>query len=271
MDMKFVNFKEKKGITLVASVMLLVFASIAVLGVTTFIVQRLALDEVKLIQAKTIYLAQAGLNQAIYDYRINGFIKYGQIYIDANHFFVLGGSSAGGSTADSLMVDTSRMNFSSNRRDLDDILIRNANALPITIDRMIITWSDFVPPASRLQRIRIGNSWVWSGNLASPADANISNFSLTAPTVYPIKLRFDNTTGMNDPNNIITIRFIMTDGSTKDVIVWPPPPSGSNFTLTIKSMGRTELSKIFRTIEAQYNISTGIITDYHEIIDEIYP
>lgn len=98
---------NKKGITLITSIMLIVFASIAVVGTTVFIVQRLSLNEINLLRAKTLYLAQAGINGAVFSYRFrdlsgNGYFPLGQYNIDANNYFVLGADAA-----DLLMVDTS--------------------------------------------------------------------------------------------------------------------------------------------------------------------
>ena len=97
---------NSKGITLVTTVILLVFASIVILGLTTFVIQRLSVSNIRLTQTRTIYSAQAGIHKAIYDYRVRnmsgiGYITLGQSNIDSNDFYVIGGSAA-----DLLMVNT---------------------------------------------------------------------------------------------------------------------------------------------------------------------
>src|SRR3989344_5067006 len=69
---------NNKGLTLATSIILLVFASTAVLSVTTFIIQRLSQAEMKHARTKAIYLAQAGIHNAIYFYRLNGYFTLGQ-------------------------------------------------------------------------------------------------------------------------------------------------------------------------------------------------
>ena len=99
------SFLNKRGITLAVTVMLIVFTSIAVSGITIFIVQRLTQIEMKQFNARTLYLAQSGVHNAIYNYRFedltgDGYFSLGQTNIDVNNYFVVGGTAA-----DMLMVD----------------------------------------------------------------------------------------------------------------------------------------------------------------------
>src|SRR3989338_7906218 len=98
---------NKRGITLAASIILIVFVSISVLGVTTFIVQRFLQIRSNLRWAQSLYLAQAGIHSAFYNFRYNdsigtGFFTFGQTDVDTANYFVVGGTDA-----DPLMVDTS--------------------------------------------------------------------------------------------------------------------------------------------------------------------
>lgn len=100
---------QKKGITLVASIILIIFATITVLAVNTFVVQRLLQGESKRAGAGALSLAQAGVQKALYDFRLNaqtgnGYFSLGQTNIDADHYFVLGGVT---SDVDWLWVDAS--------------------------------------------------------------------------------------------------------------------------------------------------------------------
>lgn len=253
----------RRGITLIAAVMLIVFASIAVLGVTTFIVQRLVQLEAGRRNISCLYLAQAGINRAIYDFRFHdlkaaGYFTLGQDNIDADNFFVLGGSAG-----DLLMLNSSLASLAVVDTDLINLQIQNAtDSTDITIDRMVVSWNN----SRRLQVIRIDNSDVWTGNAESPADADITNFTLdTTPTIYPIDyLRFDDSMA----GSTISIQFVMTDGSSRSLTVYP---ASNNYNFTLKSTGKTSASNFFRTIQADYNALTGRIIDYHEINNEITP
>ena len=254
----------QSGLTLLGAILLVFFASLVVLSTSVFIIERLRQEEVYQLRTKCVYLSQAGIQRAAYNYRLNdlaanGYFSLGQFNIDPGNFFVLGGDDA-----DLLMVNTAASNIGgASNRDLLGLLIQNAtNSRAITIDRMIVTWDN----ARRLQQIVINGSTVFNGNLSSPANANIANFTLnTTPTIYSInRLRFNGSmAGAN-----ISIQFLMTDGSTRTVSVYP---ASQNNSFTVKSTGKKTGSNAFRTIRADYNAITARITSYDEIATEITP
>ena len=249
-----------------AAVMLIVFVSIAVLGVTTFIVQRFKQYNAEGINTSCIYLAQAGVQNALYFYRFrdltaNGYFTLGQTNIDSNNFFVLGGTDA-----DMLMVNTSTSALGGTKnRDLLNLRMQNATgSRAITIDRMVVTWNN----KSKLQGIGINGSTSWAGNLSSPANTNITDFTLnTTPTIYNINfLRFNgDMTGAT-----ISIQFIMTDdvGSSRSLTVFP---ASNNYNFTLQATGKTAGADIYRSISADYNALTAKIINYREVNNEIKP
>jgi hypothetical protein len=250
--------RGKKGLTLIASIMLIVFASIAVLGVTTFIVERLRQYNVDQLGAKCIYLAQAGINNAVYFFRLhdataNGYFTLGQTNINPQNSFILGASAA-----DALMVNTSVSALGgTGNRDLMGLTIQNAvNSQAITIDRMVVTWNS----SRTLTIIRVNGSNKWTGNSSSPINADITNFALnTTPTIYTVNyLRFSG----NMVGTTISIQFIMTDGSSKTLTVFP---ASQNNNFTVKASGQTSNSNIYRTMQAVYNAITAKIIDCDEI------
>jgi len=261
---------NKRGIALIAAVMLIVFASIAVLGVTTFIIQRLKQNITGQTQLKCIYLAQAGINDAIYWFRFHdstgvGYFTLGAVNVEPNERFTLGGTAA-----DLLMVNTSVTRFNPST-DFIGLTIQNAsNSKTITIDRMIVSWQK-TGAVRRLRRIIIAGSTRWTGNLASPANCDITNYTLgTTPTIRDVLLRFgDNMAGTVS----ISIQFVMTDGSIRSVVVYP---ASDNYIFTVKSTGKANSSNIYRTIEADYNLRPSTpqgerIENCHEINTEIVP
>jgi len=72
--------------------------------------------------------------------------------------------------------------------------------------------------------------------------------------------------------NSMTIQFVMTDGSSKTVDVYP---DSNNCVFTIKSTGKVSGSSIYRTLAADYNLrpdsysTTSRIDDIYEINTEI--
>ena len=243
--------------TLIASVFVIIFISIAVLGVSRFVIQNLSDNSIKQFQIKTLDLAEAGLHQAVYFYRFrdlsgNGYFSLGQTNLDVNNFFIL---TAG--MGDLLMVNTATAAIGGGgNRDLLNLRIQNAtNSQTVTIDRMIVTWNN----ARILNQIRINGVNVWTGNLASPANANIADFTLnTTPTIYAVnRLRFSGSM----VGATIAIQFIMTDGSTRTVAVFP---ASNNYNFRVNAQGRVLNSSIKRTIQAEYNALTDKIVDDRE-------
>jgi hypothetical protein len=128
---------------------------------------------------------------------------------------------------------------------------------------MIVTWDN----ARRLTRIVINGTRLWSGSVRSPVDADLSpDFTLnTTPTIYPIdELRF----GASMAGTTISIEFVMTDGSTKIVTVYP---ASNNYNCTVKATGRITGSNAYRTIQAVYNARTSRIIQYDEINTQMTP
>ncbi len=260
---------SRRGIVLIAAVMLVVFASIAVLGVTTFIVQRLSQNQTNILRAKCLYLAQAGYNYAIYYYRANGTFPSGQVSIDANNYFVLNVTSTG-TQAEALLVDPSASYLANSNKDVRGVTIRNTSGTAIAIDRIIVTWS--LATGRSLRQIRIQTT-TYNFNLSSPADADLSpDFSLSPGTTYSIqRFRFNRSM----LQRIIWAQFVMADGSmTENIRIYPSSPaqggSGGNI-FTIKSTGKTTGSNIYRSVQATFNTTTGKITEYHEIPEQITP
>ena len=258
---------KKRGIALIACVMLIVFVSIAVSGVTIFIVQRLSDLDARRIYTNTIYLAQAGVHRALYDFRVHdrgagiGYFTLGTTPIDANNSFTITATAA-----DLLMLNTSAAALGNSNRDVINLEIQNAtNSQTITIDRMIVSWSG-VPAGRRLREIRIDslvppNPDEWTGSVATGVNVDLTNnFTLnTTPTIYPLtRLRFNATMAAAT----INVQFVMTDGSTTRTFRVFPDLNENNF--TVRSTGNMTGSPVSRRIQAEYNSISGRIVNYRE-------
>jgi hypothetical protein len=109
--MRWLINQNEDGVLLVAAILLIVFASTAVLGVSTFVVQHLRQTQAKETQDQSINLAHAGLHQSLYSFRNNklsgnGYFSLGSLSIEQTNDCVIGGTAA-----DLLMVDTSNAAF----------------------------------------------------------------------------------------------------------------------------------------------------------------
>ena len=258
---------NKHGIILVAAVMLIVFASVAISGVTFFIIQRFSQAGMKLSGMRALYLAQAGIHDALYDFRFQqnltgtGSFSLGRTDIDAQNYFTVGGTEAS-----FVMVDASAAAIGGTKNQtILNLTIENANnTRAVTIDRMIIRWD---VDARWMRAIQIGGSKVWNGNLRSPANIDIKNFVLDAvPTVYSIDgIAFDKDMLAV---SFVDVEFVMLDGSSRNLRVYP---ASNDFNFVVQATGKTISSNLYRSIQAQYDVPTATITDYREISDEMLP
>jgi hypothetical protein len=232
---------------------------------TTFIIQRFSQNQAYQIKAKCIYLAQAGLAQAVYFFRLhdrtaNGYFTLGQTPIDTRNFFVLGATSA-----NLLMVNTSASTLTNGNARVGGWTMQNAtNSNTITIATMTVSWSGV--SGRTLSSIYLNNTSVWSGSGTSGSTFNITDFRLnTTPTIYSNNtLRFSGSMA----GATVNVTFNMTDGSSRALTIYP---ASQKYSFTIKSTGKTTNSNIYRTIEADYNALTVRITRYDEINTQVTP
>lgn len=112
--------------------------------------------------------------------------------------------------ADSLVVNTS--GGSINGVEVRGITLQNTSAVPITIDRMTVSWTN---ASARMILVGINNATVWSGTTTSGTQVDITNVAIAANATIPLsRLRF-NTSMVS--GNTFTITFMMSDGTTKTV------------------------------------------------------
>ncbi|MDD5252698.1 MAG: hypothetical protein PHW44_02185 [Candidatus Omnitrophica bacterium] len=258
--------KNKKGLVLIAAIMLVVFVSITVLGLSTFIVGWYKQIYSAEIEERCIYNAMAGINYALYQYRKDAThnLTNGTFNIDGMNFTLSTvASGGGGGGTSSLVVNATGAYLGDNGRILQGVTIRNSSASPITINKIVVTWTG----SNRMANIQLNGSTVWSGSAySSPATVNISNTTIPANTTFPINL-----IQFNNPifNANITLSFVMTGGiTTTACTAWPSQGSvciQSGTGLTIKSMGKTAGSNQYRSVQATYTIASGNVSDYGEI------
>lgn len=262
-------FPNKRGITLAATVLLILFASITTFGVTVFIVQRLSQTSVKQFTLRARYLAQAGIHQAVYQFRFRraatgvGSFSLGATAVDAQNAFEVGGDDA-----DFVMVDASEAMLAGTDSDtVSNLTLQNANdTVAVTIDRILVAWGD-APRRRRLREIWINGMRVWRGDQSSPVNANIRDFALDAtPSIYPGHyFRFNNNISAVSH---IDATYVMRDGSSRTLRVFP---ASNELNFVVKASGQTGQSVIYKTVAARYNAVTGTIEDYKEIDEQILP
>lgn len=241
--------------------MLLLFAGIAVLGLSFFIIgnsRHLITREGSL---KSLYLAEAGIQEAIYGYREVGYFPLGESTINPGETYALSGDDAG-----LLMVDARNtyLDILGDNKTfyLRDLILRGA-AEPnnVTIVDMVVTWDD---KQTRLKEVNIGGTSVWTGDGRSPTSCSV-NTTIVGASDYATFLKFKRKkTGIPAGLNI-TIRFIMNDGTNKELQVHSPLVGEFNFTVQSQGSVSGVSVSLSAAIEAEYNAAISQIAGYQRI------
>ena len=256
---------DSKGIALIAVIIIILITAIAVLGITSFISNALALTTVRASMEQAISAAQAGIYAAIYDYLLDPALPYWTKVttpqnISGNIYYKVG------KDANFLLVSAVAAQRSS--RTLINIPLFNINETQsITVNKMKVEWSNFT---STLREIRMGGVSRWSGS--SPSGTTIT---LSSPFTLSSKQFFargnDNTWRFN--NNIpagavIIATFIFDpptgDGSSRKAVLWTSGAGRKNeFSVSATGEARGKIAWK-RTVEATYDAGSGVITSWQE-------
>lgn len=280
---------KNKGIALIAAIMLIVFVSIAVLGLSVFIGGWIRQINSDLINTKCLYLAQAGVQDAIYEVRSSflspattyGSFTTGLSTVATGETYRRGVSAntALAGAADFLMVDTSTSTISTATITGAQYQKATSSATPVvTITKMKIEWVK-TGTARFFRQIALNNVTVYTS-----AANNVSGFNavLSTPVTY------SNTSFSTLANNIVfsgsmsgltwlDVTYTMSDGSSKKVRLYPATNSCQ---FSISSTGKVAGSNIYRTIKVTYdltntatpaaaNLTTAKVVNVQEIDAEV--
>ena len=276
---------KNKGIALIAAIMLIVFVSASVLGLSVFIGGWIRQINSDLINTKCLYLAQAGAQDAIYEVRSSflspattyGSFTTGLSTVATNETYRRGVSAntALAGAADFFMTDVSTSTISTTTVTGAQYQKATSSATPVvTIAQMKIEWVK-TGGVVYFRQLKLNNVTVFTS-----AANNVSGYTavLTTPTTY-------STTNFSTLANSVIfsatvasgltsldVTYIMTDGSSKKVRLYP---ASNSCQFSISSTGKVAGSNIYRTIKATYDLmpttyaTTSKVVDIDEINTEI--
>lgn len=113
--------------------------------------------------------------------------------------------------ARSLLLDLSNLAVSSDSQDIVDIELENTGTQSITIDQIILSWSD-TPGGETLTEVQLGGgSSEWSGSVTSGTQIDITDVSLAAAATTTLN---NLTLSPQVYSGSYTLIFIMADGSS---------------------------------------------------------
>lgn len=254
--------RRKKGITLVAAIMMMTFLATAISMTSIFVIAQIDQTMARQLSAQAMELAQAGVYKVIYDYRTReaqgteGYYSTGQQNVDADDYFVIGAQAG-----DALMVNISGSTAVGNA--ISNVWVKNASTAFARIDWLQLTWND---PTKILNCVRYNGSQIWptgaqcNGSAGSQAWINILDQPVTGGD-NPREFQFfwDG----NISAATVSVLFWMSDETSNAVQVFP---GANDYHFTIRSMGKPAgAGAVYRSVKAQYNALTGTIQKYEEI------
>jgi len=258
---------NKKAIMLIQVIIIIVLLAIVASGIVIYLAEGLRFNVTKMNQEKALYMAQAGIMQAIADYDDGGLWDSATNVNVENEFYYHIGEDA-----NFLRVDANNpLIESSAKKQLRRVPMKNINATEtITITSMIVEWNF----SGNIKQVWLKGSSVWSGNESSPATLDINdstwNPGQERTGKYDQRWKFQG----NIPQNFtVVVTFIFSDGSSFKTILAENQKAG-NKEFSIKATGEIRSGSNVesrRTLEATYDTDTGEITSWEESQDHIMP
>ncbi len=132
-----------------------------------------------------------------------------------------------------VLADVSRAYLGgSNNNELREVYLENVGFETVRLEKLWLSWQS---SSNRLTRVRVDGSQVWSGNVASGTEIDISGRNIN--TDSRIKLDFD--FSQNLEGETLEIKFILTDSSWV-IAELQPKASGGGGTMTCNSYCQLE-------------------------------
>ncbi|MBI4335523.1 MAG: hypothetical protein HY589_02600, partial [Candidatus Omnitrophica bacterium] len=211
-------------------------------------------------ELEAAYLAQAGVMDAVVDYRDGGsWTAKENIQVGENRYYHVGRA------ANFLWVDASASQISGKK--LSRVPIKNINgSSSVTITRMTVSWTF----GGRIKKVSLGDESVWEGSASSGDNLDIEYFTMAAGAEH---------SGSDDQewefsknvSGTVVATFTFSDGSGRTVsLLSDGAPTNKEFSIT--STGEARANTTWRrTIEATYDTGTGAITSWQETSAHIIP
>ena len=266
---------SSRGWLLIGLIVLISTVAIAFAAFTLLLTEHLRVASLRQNQTKAIYLAQAGIMQAIYDFRQTGGgvgFLLGEYPVPADtgtigsyaddDVFILGGQAADFLLAAMIPATWATAGICGgalNRQVLQNWTLRNVlltssatpsppdnlpHGMPVVINQLQITWSP--DNGERVYRVDLmGTTANYTSCTGTPSGGIITVNQTVAPNSQGSnRIWFSRRTTENSPPSLlmnnkswIEIRCIMTDGSVRRVRFLPATPTASSASFTIKSVG----------------------------------
>ncbi len=284
-----VRRQSRCGWLLVGLIVLVSAVILALAGITFFLTEHLTVTSLRQNQTKAIYLAQAGIMQAIYDFRRGTGITLRSYKVDdptttpgANDDqFILQPILSGNTQADLLLMSTRgnitvpfpQSNFCGaiSRDRFQGWTVRNVQAsggTSLVVASFKVNWDVGTEGILRLDLNGTSVDWQDATCAGFPKDTAISlasvpvaNRTLNPGTRWPTN-RVWFTSAAMDSKAWIDITFIMSDGFSKTVHWDSTNAANSTADLTVKSVGEVHAGffpfVLWRRVSARYRVCATV-------------
>lgn len=257
---------KRKGIALIAVIVIIAVSAIAVFGIATFISNALVLNTVRSAREQAIYAAQAGIYACLYDYKADSYWTKVTNFNPINNLYY-----SIGKNANFLLIDASNPQvFSDNV--LRRIPLANINnTQSITANTMKVEWYNIDTSGFTLGQVWLGGTRRFNASASSGQTITLNPaFLLTNQQSFSGAAQNRWVFSNAIPNDaIIIVTFFFTDGSSRKANLLNLGRSGNNeFSITSTGTVR-DAADWKRSIEATYDVEAGKITSWQETENHI--
>ncbi|HTL70509.1 MAG TPA: hypothetical protein VL404_04370 [Candidatus Eisenbacteria bacterium] len=287
---------DERGFGLILLITLIAIASIFISGTTIFVTNAARETQLKTDRAKAASLAQAGLLQALHNWRVSNASEASRTYSELNATVTGAQGYQTGTQADFayFTFDSPANAFWSGSNTLAGWTIRNihsASATPLsnlTVKQAIVSWTPQGNASRRLSRIRLNGTPVYNASAPNGALIPLTG-SAAARTLAPGASWTGNNTDLRWSGALpspvrVTVQWIFQDDSSTvrsrshSVVYWDGAQANaatataarpSRHTFSIVATGRvsetTKLPRVLSTVKA--TVSGNAAGGFMEIID----
>ena len=248
------HLKNRHGVALIATVLVITFVSIAAISIGVFLTERTRHIRSSADSIKAILLAQAGLHHVIYHYREDESFSLGQTYLGDGYFIT---------SAD----ESSMLLFDSGTADIEQdeikfsVDMRNFSSSCVTLDKITISWTG--GGSEQVNQIKLQPDVLFTGGTIDSGETiDIDDYDIESGDYREFRIKFTPDITWEE----MTVTLIMIDGSEKTFTYSEDEGlQEENGGFSLKSMGK--VGNIYRTLVADIDI-TDLNKTYIENLDE---
>jgi len=170
--------KNRKSFALTTLIILIVVLSIIVYGTTSFVVQSLRMDTIRVFKHQSIMAAQAGVMKAAYEALQNGTYANAEANLSGTQWYKYAFNASPSAGAGDIYINASASSQTVNTTIVNWTIVNNSTEAG-TITSIQLSW---LPASNNLTSVTVNSTNLWSGTSASGGIIDIPDVNVPAST-----------------------------------------------------------------------------------------